>query len=38
MHTAHYSPVMIAPLSISSSQADCRSERSFFWRRLAANL
>src|SRR6266545_7853748 len=29
-HTAHYSPVMIAPLSINSSHADCRPEHSFF--------
>src|SRR5262249_23656801 len=29
-HTAHYSPVMIAPLSINSSHADCRPERSCF--------
>jgi hypothetical protein len=29
-HTAHYSPVMIAPLSINSSHADYRPERSFF--------
>ena len=29
-HTAHYSPVMNAPLSINSSHADCRPERSFF--------
>jgi hypothetical protein len=29
-HTAHHSPVMIAPLSINSSHADCRPERSFF--------
>ena len=29
-HTAHYSPVMIAPLSINSSHADCRPERLFF--------
>src|SRR5215472_10609017 len=29
-HTAHYSPVMIAPLSINTSHADCRPERSCF--------
>jgi hypothetical protein len=29
-HTAHNSPVMIAPLSINSSHADCRPERLFF--------
>src|SRR5262249_45325642 len=29
-HTAHYSPVMIAPLLINSSQRSCRPERSFF--------
>jgi hypothetical protein len=33
-HTAHYSPVMIAPLSINSSHADCRPERSFFLERV----
>jgi hypothetical protein len=27
-----YSPVMIEPFSINSSHADCRPERSFFWR------
>src|SRR5262249_27274167 len=27
----HYSPVMIAPLSINLSHADCRPERSFFY-------
>ena len=32
-HTAHYSPVMIAPLSINSSHADCRPERLFFFGR-----
>jgi hypothetical protein len=34
-HTAHYSPVTIAPLSINSSHADCRPERSFFLSRQA---
>src|SRR5437762_9370766 len=33
-HTAHYSPVMIAPLSIKSSHADC----AFFSRRIAWSL
>src|SRR6266516_2051540 len=37
-HTAHYSPVMIAPLSINSSHEDCRPQRSFFWRPPAARL
>src|SRR5438034_8783925 len=30
-HTAHYSPVMIAPLSINSSHADCRPARPLFF-------
>ena len=29
-HITHYSPVMIALLSINSSHADCRPERLFF--------
>ena len=37
-HTAHYSPVMIAPLSINSSHADCRPERLFFfWRGVRSS-
>jgi hypothetical protein len=28
--TSHYAPVLIAPLSINSSLADCSAERSFF--------
>jgi hypothetical protein len=35
-HTAYYSPVMIAPLSIDSSHADCRPERSFLIERTIA--
>src|SRR3981081_3408577 len=37
-HTAHYSPVMNAPLSINSSHADCRPERSFFCPAAARPL
>ena len=40
---SHYSPVMIAPLSINSSHADYRPERSFFletgfWPRSGLGL